>query len=100
MSEHGSPQAQVWTLCANKRRGLEGAPMVLEGPRISLYDQIEVVPADRLRRLEETMRVAIAELSARENTDDAQRLREVVADAVTAFRATLAVNDKGWNDDN
>lgn len=40
---------RVWTLCANKRRGLEGAPMVIDGPRLSLYENLEVVPADLLR---------------------------------------------------
>lgn len=41
---------RLWTLCANKRRGLEGAPMVLNGPRIDLYDQIEVVPEAEVER--------------------------------------------------
>jgi hypothetical protein len=54
----GRDHERRWTLCANKRRGLEGAPIVLDGPRIDLYDQVPVVPEAEVERLREELRIA------------------------------------------
>lgn len=53
-------------LAANKRRGLEGAPLVISGPRLPLYGEVEVM----------TYQAALAR--AAEDSAVAQRMAEAL----------------------